>query len=108
MPLCGECVNRMPVKPCVPCDASAATDHHTYVETLVAPAPLLVEVPECQTDVEEQLAVDVEEMATEEEADRILPEGSRRSLREEAASLFPQLRHKPKNPYCDTCRRTKL
>ena len=38
---------------------------------------------------------DVEELMTEEEADKTLPEGVRRSLREDAASLFDQLRHKP-------------
>ena len=50
----------------------------------------------------------MEDIAAEEEADRILPAGAGRSLREAAASLFHQLRHKPNNPYCDTCRRARL
>ena len=57
---------------------------------------------------DEPIPVDIEGILTEVEADRVLPEGTKISLRAEALSLFHQLRHKPKNPYCDTCRRSKL
>ena len=78
------------------------------VETSDAPTAAPADVPGLQPVEDEQVTVDVESIVTEEEADRVLPEGSRRSLREEAVSLFHQLRHKPKNPYCDTCRRAQL
>ena len=65
-------------------------------------------MPEPQQEGENQSEVNVEDIATEEEADRILPEGARRSLRSEDASLFQQLRHKPKNPYGDACRQAQL
>ena len=45
---------------------------------------------------------DVEEIQDEGEAERVLPEGVRKSLKEEATSLYHQLIHPPKNPYCDT------
>ena len=54
---------------------------------------------------DEPIPVDIAGILTEAEADRVLPEGAKVSLREEALSLHHQLRHKPKNPYCDTCRR---
>ena len=78
------------------------------LDVLVAPAPALADALEPQLDVEGQVVVDVEELATEEEEDRVLLEGARKLLREEATSLVHELRHKPKNPYCDTCRRAKL
>ncbi|MFM7979837.1 MAG: hypothetical protein ACKPKO_11020, partial [Candidatus Fonsibacter sp.] len=33
---------------------------------------------------------------------------TRRSLREEANSVYHLLTHKPKDPYCDSCRRAKM
>ena len=33
---------------------------------------------------------------------------TRRSMREEANSLYRLLAHKPKNPYCESCRRAKV
>ncbi|MFM7978473.1 MAG: hypothetical protein ACKPKO_04080, partial [Candidatus Fonsibacter sp.] len=33
---------------------------------------------------------------------------ARRSLQEEANSLFHLPTHKPKNPYCESCRRAKM
>ena len=110
MPLCGECVNRRPGKPGALCDVAVAVDQCKDVEASDAIATALAEAPADQPNDGEQAVVDVEEIATEEEADRLLPEGSRRSLREKVVSLlcFRQLRHKPTNPYCDTCRRSKL
>ncbi|MFM7988092.1 MAG: hypothetical protein ACKPKO_53140, partial [Candidatus Fonsibacter sp.] len=33
---------------------------------------------------------------------------TRRSLREEANTLYHLLTHQPKNPYCESCRRAKM
>ena len=86
MPLCGECVNRRPGKPGAPCDASVAVDQCKDAEASDAIATALVEVPEDQPSDGAQAVVDVEEIAPEEEADRLLPEGSEISLREEVVS----------------------
>ena len=48
----------------------------------------LLELVEDPLGMLEGEVVDVEEIATEEEADRLLPEGSRRSLREKVVSLL--------------------
>ena len=47
-------------------------------------------------------------MADAEEADRLLPDAVKRSLRQEATSLNHLLRHKPRNPYCEACVRGKM
>ena len=52
--------------------------------------------------------LDIEEIQDEGEAEKVLPEGMRNFLKEEASSLHHQLIHRPKNPYCDTCRRATM
>ena len=87
MPLCGDCVNKRPGRRSTN-DASAAEtvckDVKMFVAAMTAPA----EVPEVQPAEGEQVVVDVETIATEEEAERVLPERSRRALRKEAVSRF--------------------
>ena len=40
--------------------------------------------------------------------DELLPPTVRRSLKEEAHSLYQLLTHKPKNPHCELCKRAKM
>ena len=89
MPLCGECVSQRPGKPSVTCDASVAEDHCKDAKASVASTTAPAEALDDQPADGEQAVVDVENIATEEEADRVLPEGSQRTLHEEAGSLFP-------------------
>ena len=106
LPLCGECTIKRPGQPTAAGMSSSekqCKDVKTSVAFTAAPADDPVQPVE-----DEPIPVDIEGVLTEAEADRVLPEGAKVSLREEALSLFHQLRHKPKNPYCDTCRRSKL
>ena len=96
MPCCGECETRWPGKSGALVDGTPMVTTVVATDAPVAPASDPVGVPEPQQEGETRAEVDVEDIATEEEADRILPEGARKSPREEAASLFHQLRHKPK------------
>ena len=97
LPLCGECERWLSGKPVAP-----------QVDTPVALAPHHEGEPKPNQEEEAPVDVDVEEIMTEEEADRRLHEGVLRSFRAEAAILCHQLRHKPKNPYCDACRQAQL
>ena len=108
MPLCGKRVNRRPGKPGASCDASADEEQRKDAEASVASATTPAEVPDDRPIEGEPAIADVENIATAEKTDRILPEASQRALREEAVSLFHHLRHKPNNPYCDPCRKAKL
>ena len=56
----------------------------TSVASTTAPA----DVSDLQPVGDEQVTVDIESIVTEEEADRVLPEGTRSSVREEAVSIF--------------------
>ena len=107
LPLCGECTIKRPGQ-LATTDTKSSGKECKDVKTSVASTAAPADVPDLQPVGDEQVTVDIERIVTEEEADRFLPEGTRSSLREEAVSLFHQLRHKPKNPYCDTCRRSKL
>ena len=106
LPLCGECTIKRPGQPAA-ADTSSSEKWRKDVKTSVAFTAAPADDP-VQPVEDEPITVDIEGILTEAEADRVLPEGAKVSLREEALSLFHQLRHKPKNPYCDTCRRSKL
>ncbi len=88
MTLCEKCEVRWPGKP-----------GETSIACPVAPA---------DEEKKDQEVLDVEELEHELEADQVMFEIARRYLCEEARSLHHQLRHKPKNPYCDTCTRAKF
>ena len=86
MPLCGECVNKR-LGRLATVDPTTSKKVRKDVETPDAPDTAPAEVPEVQPVEGEQAIVDVDNIVTEEEAERVLPEGSRITLREEAVSF---------------------
>ena len=66
----------------------------TSVASTAAPA----DVSDLQPVGDEQVTVDIESIVTEEEADRVLPEGTRSSVREEAVSVFSSVASQTKEP----------
>ena len=71
-------------------------------EAVVASATAPAENPYDQPSDGEQAVADVEDIATEDDANRVRPEGSQRTLREKAVIFFHQLRHKPKDKHTAT------
>ena len=85
-----------------------ATPHtkKCYGERFVVPS-------DSESDIEAPELVDSSEdeggqsSSGDESLDR-MPRVARRSLREAANSLYHLLTHKPKNPYCEACRRANM